>query len=337
VNPAQRKTRSGSRTRTLLKTAVTVALCALIIWKGDWRTIWHILRQADPWMLGAVFAGMLLGVSISAFKWRLILSVHGLRFGFNRLQAYYFTSVFFNNFLPSNIGGDVYRIYQTARGQASRAPAVVAVLTERLTGIWALVALAAAGGAVIYVRGPFQPRWLLPCILAFSAIALAPLVFLAVSQRAHSWLMAAGWFPGRLKSVLALSEDYRRHPGKSLQIIAISFGFHLFTLSWMLLLSYAAGDPSSLTRLVMGAAISNLAALIPVSLNGIGLFDGSFIYVMGDLGMSFDAALMMMLVIRALLVPLSLIGGLFYLKDKKTVDMQKLRTDTDETGEAASG
>ncbi len=333
MNQAQRKTRLGSRTRTLLKTGVTLALCALIVWKGDWRTIWQTLRQANPWMLGAVFTGMLLGVSISTFKWRLILSVHGLYFGFNRLQAYYFTSVFFNNFLPSNIGGDVYRIYQTARGQNSRAPAVVAVLTERLTGIWALVALAAVGGVVIRVQGNFQPPWLLPCILVFSAVALAPVLLLAVSERAASWLMATGWFPVKLKKVLALSEDYRRQPGKTLQIIAISFGFHLFTLSWMLLLSHAAGDPSDLMRLVLGAAISNLAALIPVSLNGIGLFDGSFIYVMGDLGMSFDAALMMMLVIRALLIPLSLIGGAFYLKDKKSVDMQKLRSGAEEARE----
>jgi uncharacterized membrane protein YbhN (UPF0104 family) len=322
--------------KTALKALVTVALCVLIVWKGDWSSIWQTLRTANPLLMAVVFIGMLLGVSISAFKWRLILSVHGLHFGFNRLQRYYFTSVFFNNFLPSNIGGDVYRIYQTARHQQSRAPAVVAVLTERLTGIWALVALAAVGGALVQAEGAFKPPWLLPVVLVFGAIAMCPLLFLAVWAPATAWMMEARWCPAKLKKVLALSGDYRQQPAKTLQIIGISFAFHLFTLSWMLVLSYAAGGMSSLPRLVLGAAISNLAALVPVSLNGIGLFDGSFIYVMGDLGMSFDAALMMMLVIRALLIPLSLIGGLFYLKERKTVDLEKLRSGKDGPDEASS-
>lgn len=327
----------SGRAKTILKGLVTATLCTLIIWQGDWRAIWDTLRRANPLMISAVFVGMLLGVTISTYKWRLILSVHGLHFGFNRLQGYYFTSVFFNNFLPSNIGGDVYRIYQTARNHPSRAAAVVAVLTERLTGIWALVALAAMGEAIVHAQGDFHPPWLFPVTLVFGAVALSPILFMTVSGRAQSWLLAARWFPAKLKKVLALSADYRRQPAKTLQVIAISFGFHLFTLSWMLILSYAAGDPSGLARLVLGAAISNLAALIPVSLNGIGLFDGSFIYVMGDMGMTFDAALMMMLVIRALLIPLSLVGGIFYLKEKKTLDLEKLRSGADNTGEASTG
>lgn len=317
-----------------LKVLVTTVLCGVIVWQGDWIGIWATLRQANPLMLAAVFAGMLLGVSISAVKWRLILSIHGLYFGFNRLQRYYFTSVFFNNFLPSNIGGDVYRIYQTARHQPNRAAAVVAVLTERLTGIWALVALAAVGGGVVYADGSFAPGWLLPITLVFSAIAMLPFLFLTVSTRAVSWFLQVKWFPGRLKKVLALSGDYRRKPVKILLIIGISFGFHLFTLSWMLVLSCAVGGSTNLPRLVLGTAIGNLAALIPVSLNGIGLLDGSFIYVMGDLGMQFDAALMMMLLIRALLIPLSLIGGLFYLKERKTVNLDEIRSGEESRDEA---
>ena len=318
------------RGKVVFKALVTAALCALIVWHGDWTSIWTTLKNTNPLLLAAVFTGMLLGVSISAYKWQLILSIHGLHFGFDRLHRYYFTSVFFNNFLPSNIGGDVYRIYQTIRHQPNRAGAVVAVLTERLTGIWALVALAAIGGALVYAKGSFTPAWLPPVILVFTAIAILPPLLLTISTRAISWCLGVKWFPRKLKKVLALSGDYRHHPAKTVQVIAISFGFHLFTLCWMLILSLAVGGPSSLPRLVLGTAIGNLAALIPVSLNGIGLLDGSFIYVMGDLGMPFDTALMMMLLIRGLLIPLSFIGGLFYLRERKTINLNELRSGKEE-------
>ena len=309
----------------LVKVFITLSLCGVIIWQGDWNKIWTAFRNANPFLIAVVFTGMLGGVAISAYKWQVVLSVHGIHYAFRQLQRYYYTSVFFNNFLPSNIGGDVYRIFQTMRSQPNRAGAVVAVVTERLTGIWALIALGALGGMWVYFSDPLHPVWILPALSVFSAVTLTPLVLLIFSRRVTAWCLAQPRFPQKLKNVLRLSEDYRRHYLKTLRIIGISFGFHLFTLTWMLLLAYIVGGQSSMSRLVLGFAICNLAALLPLSLNGIGLFDGSFIYIMVDLGMSFDAALMMMLVLRALLIPLSLIGGLFYLRDRRTISVDDLR------------
>ncbi len=310
---------------TLVKTLITIILCSIIVWQGDWNKIWEIFRNSNPFLIAVVFIGMLGGVAISAYKWQVVLSIHGIHYAFIQLQRYYYTSVFFNNFLPSNIGGDVYRIFQTVRCQPNRAGAVAAVITERLTGIWALIALGAVGGMLVYFSDPLHPVWILPVLSVFSAMTLTPLVLLIFSGRVLTWCLALPVFPQKLKKVLLLSEDYRRHSLNTLRIIGISFGFQLFTLTWMLLLAYTVGGHSSMHRLVLGFALCNLAALLPLSLNGIGLFDGSFIYVMADLGMSFDAALMMMLVIRVLLIPLSLIGGLFYLQDRRTVSADDLR------------
>lgn len=308
---------SSGRGLKVLKTLITVGLCSLLIWQGDWPKIWNAITNANPFWIGVVFGGMLIGVAISAYKWQVLLSIHGIHYAFGRLQRFYYTSTFFNNFLPSNIGGDVYRLFQTIRNQPNRAGAVAAILTERLSGIWALIVLGLIGGAWVYHSDSHHPAWMLPVLGVFALIAVAPPLILLISGRTVAWFMKQKWFPRKLHNILAVSGDYRRNFFKTLQIVFISFGFHLFTLSWMLALAYALGESSSLPRIVMGVAISNLAALLPISINGIGLLDGSFIYVMADLGMDFDAALMMMLVIRALLVVLSLIGGWFYLQDRK--------------------
>ena len=56
--------------------------------------------------------------------------------------------MFFNNFLPSNIGGDVIRIGDTAARPASKTLATTVVLVDRIIGLMALVLVAAVGATL---------------------------------------------------------------------------------------------------------------------------------------------------------------------------------------------
>jgi len=100
-------------------------------------------------MLGALII-MLLSVSISAYKWQMMLKLHGVHFSFSKLHRYYFTAVFFNNFLPTSIGGDGYRIYKTFGNPRSTSSSVIAVVMERLTGIIALLAIGYFCSFIVY-------------------------------------------------------------------------------------------------------------------------------------------------------------------------------------------
>lgn len=312
----------------LFKGGVTLALCAVLLIQADWDHVADALLSARPILVGAVFIGMVLGVCISAVKWRLLLTIHGQFFPLPTLTRYYFTSVFFNNFLPSTIGGDVYRVYKTMHRKKGRARALAAVLTERLTGIWALLALGLAGGIYEYCGVQAPPQWLAPAIIIFGFATVLPVVLLPVSQKAATWCTGVTWMPEKIKKLLLLADDYRGRPKKIAQVMVLSFLFHLFTLGWMFLLTRAVGAPVSFAALTLGTAGSNLAAMLPLSINGIGLWDGSFIYLMSAQGMSYNAALAMMLAIRTLLVPLSLIGGIFYLSDRKDSPLQALQDES---------
>ena len=136
----------------LLKLLITIGLCAVIFWKVDWRGTWNALQHTNLLILIVVFAGMILNVFISTLKWKILLSIHWIRFELSQLYKYYFTASFFNNFLPSTIGGDGYRIYKTFRNPASKAGAVTSVLVERVTGILALIFIGFIGGIVSYLQ-----------------------------------------------------------------------------------------------------------------------------------------------------------------------------------------
>ncbi len=305
-----------SRWFFFLKVGVSCVLITLILVQCNWGLTWQTIRKANLFFLVLVFVCMVGGVVISAVKWQVLLSIHGAHAPLSTLNRYYFIAVFFNNFLPSSIGGDGYRIYKTAADCGAKTPAVLAVLVERISGLWALLALGFIGGLF---SGPLSSR--LPffqLIMWFlgSGLVLSGIVFLVLFI-ASGRLAERGYSPGRLLTPFGWILDYRRHPWKTIQVILLSFTFQLYVLLWMLLLSRAVGGHISIFQLAVAVMISNIAAMIPISLNGLGLMDGSFIYIAGLLGMRYEHGVMMMIVIRVFMVFLSLIGAVFYLRIKR--------------------
>src|SRR5262249_60892714 len=80
------------------------------------------------------------------------------------LLGSFLVASFFNNFLPSNIGGDVIPISDTARAARSRTLAATVVLMDRVLGLMALIFVAAVGastaGAGEPAALPIWPVWL---------------------------------------------------------------------------------------------------------------------------------------------------------------------------------
>lgn len=286
-----------------------------IFYQCDWQLALHTVKTIEPFFLVFVFMCMVGGVIISAYKWQVLLSVHNIQLPLAILNRYYFIAVFLNNFLPSSIGGDGFRIYKTAKDSASKGHAVVAVLIERLSGVWVLIFLGFLGGICMKATLPGMPYfslmlWGIGSILLLSGGGV--IVLFALSDRYR----ASPQLPGWLGTLFSWVHDFRLHPGKSVQVVSISFVFQLYALSWMLLLARAVGAEISIFDLAVAMMISNMAAMLPVSLNGLGLMDGSFIYIVSLMGMEYEHGVMMMLIMRIFLVFLSLIGCYFYVRLK---------------------
>ena len=330
----QLENRAKSNTKqllfTIIKITVTALLVILIFRQADWKKVLYSLRHADLFLISIVLVCLFANVSISTLKWRILLKVHKITYSFKELQRYYFIAVFFNNFLPTNIGGDAFRIYKTLDNNRSKTGAILAVFVERLTGILALLILGLA--MFIYLEGknfagPFETRTI---IILIGIFILCGVVLIALYYLARKTLIKTGRLPWRLMLLVDHIRHYLNNPEKVVYIIVISFAFHLFTVFWMTLLIRALGPSFPPTFLIIVLAVSNLAAMLPISINGIGLMDGSFIYVASRLGMGYDQALMVMLFNRVLLILLSLVGAAYYIKDKSAItnmvpSLQKIR------------
>ena len=97
-----------------LKISVSLVLLVVLFWRIDIARLWAMARQASPVWLLAATATYGLSVLASTWRWRLLLEAQHVDVPARSLLGSFLVATFFNNFLPSNIGGDVIRITDSA-------------------------------------------------------------------------------------------------------------------------------------------------------------------------------------------------------------------------------
>jgi uncharacterized protein (TIRG00374 family) len=308
-----------------LKVPVTVGLCIFILVNADWKNIGIAIQNAKIGLIVLVFAGMLLSNAVSALKWKIILSIHRIKCSVVKLTAYNLTGGFFNNFLPGMVGGDAYRIYKTMQTPDSKTGAVISVLNERIFGMMALLFLGFCGAIISFAMNGDEISKL---GIIFGGIGLL-ISFLFISffsnRRIRWWALEKQRVPRKIKRFVFHLGDYRLHKARFFKFILGSILFYFLLFLNRLILIYALGESCSIFSLALVIMISNVVAQLPISLNGIGLLDGSFIYLLTHFGVAYESAIMVMVLHRMLLIFVSFVGAILYYLDKDRRMSSKFR------------
>lgn len=145
------------------KIAVSAALLAFLFSKIDASRLWASARKASLLWLVAALAVQALNLIASTWRWQVLLHAQDVRLKKRTLLGSYLVATFFNNFLPSNVGGDVIRIRDTAVATQSKTLATTVVLVDRALGLMALVLISAVGAtAAASLYGSGASRFGLP-------------------------------------------------------------------------------------------------------------------------------------------------------------------------------
>src|SRR5437763_6823654 len=158
--------RSSARHYVLLavKIAVSIILLTILFSKIDVGQLWRGVRSASFVWLAVALALYSVNILASVWRWHLLLHAQSVFIQRRRLLSSFLVANFFNNFLPSNVGGDVIRISDSAKYTKSKTIATLVVLMDRGLGVLALVlvaAIAATAAVSIHpVAAPIWPIWL---------------------------------------------------------------------------------------------------------------------------------------------------------------------------------
>src|SRR5215212_9073918 len=149
IDDSPRPSRARSLALSAVKAIVSVGLLWVLFSRVDVGRLWSVARQASISWLAAALALYFLMVLASVVRWGVLLRAQHVRLPYSFLTQSFLVATFFNNFLPSNIGGDVVRITDTARAAGSKTLATTVVLIDRGIGLLGLALMAATGASLM--------------------------------------------------------------------------------------------------------------------------------------------------------------------------------------------
>ena len=296
--------------------AVTGLCTAYLVWKIDLSQTLHILAHANlGYFLGAV-AIMIGTVWPMAWRWQQLLDVRGIHERLSWLTRAYFVAYTAGQLLPTAVGGDAVRIYETARRHPGEGgPVAGSVLLERALGGAATLALAAVGfalalghydvGAYLWIEGFFVLGTLVLAVALFSRRArplLAKTVPLLRLFRVERPIRAA--YEG--------IHAYRDHPQLLVGVFTLTLAVQTIRVLAIWLAGRAVGvDLSPRPYYVMGPLLF-LVLLLPISVNGIAVRESFFVSFLGKLNVSADEAFAAGFVFFLVTIALALPGVAIY-------------------------
>jgi hypothetical protein len=229
-------------------------------------------------------------------------------------------SLFFNNFLPSNVGGDVVRIADTAPAAGSKTLATTVILVDRGLGLTALLLVAAVGAFAASVAGVDVPgaRWVW---MASGAVLIVAVPVIAMPDLVRRLLAPIHWLerPWLVERADRLEQAvlrFRKAPGALAGAFGGAVAVQVIIVAFYLLTAQGLAVPLPLLLGAVLIPVSLVAQMAPISINGFGVREAVFAFFFRRFGLPPDAAVALSLVSTGLVMGLSLVGGLMFVKRK---------------------
>ena len=273
---------------------VSSAAVAYILLKIDLGKTAHIIGSASvPWLL---LSALLTVVTVPpmAWRWQQLLGARGIRENVGWLTRAYFVSYAVGQVLPTSIGGDASRIFETARRHPGQmTPVTGSVLLERSLGGAVTLLLAGVGLLLAIGRYPIGPYLWIELVFVI-ATAGAGVVFFSrsVRRRLAFGVPLARRFKveGLLRAVYDGIHGYREHVGTLAVVSTVTLAMQLTRVFAIYASARAVGiDLSPLPYVVLGPLLF-LVMLVPFTVNGLGVREAFFVSFLGKLGVGADPA-----------------------------------------------
>lgn len=245
------KARTGRILKTFLKISISLVALIFVFSKIEINTVLRVFKNSDIFLLILALISFILSKWIAAYRLNIFFAgIEVVITGIQNLRLY-LLGMFYNLFLPGGIGGDGYKIYILHKRTEVRTGKIFwAVLTDRLSGVFALFSLAILLGYFIELNTDFNYKYIL-----WIAIPVGAIIFYLVIRKFASYLTAY------LTKTSILSVFVQ-----SLQLLS---AFLIFR---------ALGGVDSESEYLFIFLISSIVAMFPVSIGGVGLRELTFLY-----------------------------------------------------------
>jgi len=305
--------------RLAARITVTLALLAFVLWKIDVRALAASVSGLSwPWVL-AVFAVVYAAIIVSTWKWGAILSRRGLPAPFGPLLRFYMIGQFFNNVLPTTIGGDVVRAWEHSKTSGDVPGSAGSVVSERL------IAGVAQGVATVFALAfvRVSPE-MLALALGFLVMDLVFAGLFAVPRVAEglSRSVLGARFGGTHDIVVETVREVRqtlRDPWVLVRVGLLSLLFQVCVAGVNYCIFHAMGVPVTLAQCLVFTPMIFTVTPLPISIAGFGVREASYVFFFGQIGVAAPAAVAASFLFFAIVAVASLPGAPLFAVSKGRV------------------
>jgi glycosyltransferase 2 family protein len=302
---------------TVAKLVLSLGLLAFVLRGTSPQAMWAMLRRVQPLWLAAAFAANVVVMAVSIWRWRILLAAQHVVVPTRTLSESYWVALFFNNFLPSNIGGDVVRIADTSQVAGSKTLATTVILVDRVLGAFALLTVGAVGAAAARAFGVDIPGtgWLeiaalaalAVCIPLFVAPRLLDTLLRPVHATGHPWVVE------RLEMLTEALRRFRSQPSSLIGALAGAVVVQLVIVVFYALTARSLSIPLPVMMAGVLVPVALVVQMAPVSINGFGVREAVFSFFFVRFGFGVEAGVAVSLLGTALIMLYSLGGGALFL------------------------
>lgn len=292
--------------KLLLKTVVTLGIFVLLYFYVDTKLVLEEIAKSDKLLILLAIVLQFLSTLVAAFRWNLIMKILGFKESFYFYFRSYFKGSFFNQLLPSNIGGDAIRILDLRGAGYGVKESFFGILIDRVFGILALLFVGLIAG--FYAKA-LIPEGLYETINYIFIAGILGVLFITLIHRSGVFkrFRFLGFFLDMSKSFYTIFRETRNFIKQFFYSILV----HIFSIFSIFAIANAVGIDKEAVLFLTLIPIVILLMAIPLSLAGWGIREGAMVGLFTLVGVQKELILSVSL-IYGFVVIITIIPGFFY-------------------------
>jgi len=292
-----------------LKLLVGIILLVFLFLKVDLQEFISAFKDVNIFFLFLALISTFLGYVISSYKWKIALLSQAIKIRYTKLIESYAVSMFFGNFLPTSYGGDIVRVYDTAKISKKKVKSLSAVLFDRLVGFFVLLLIGLIASFFLIEFLSFSPLILGGMVILLSFFFLSKYKIEEVRFFKKILKFDKKNIIKRLReSIFA----YKKYPKYIFLIFIFSLLLQLNVIIFNYFIALGIGLNLPLKYFFFLIPLVNIISILPFSINGLGVREFAYVYLFSLVDIPIHTALFMSLTVFFIRIVSSLPGGIVY-------------------------
>ncbi len=317
---------------TIIKSIIAIVLLSIVA-----NSLYHSLRGEKlvdaiykidiniGWLVLSVlatFVSLLLG----CFQWKFLLKYQGVEIPYRKVFSLFFVGLFFNNFMPGNVGGDVKKVYDMKKYTEHLSSSFTATFFDRLIGLFAINFISLVAGLLFFYNDPDVGFLILPALWIF--LGIAAFMVALFSRRVGNFfemllrkirLDKIADVLSKIRSCFHLYRKVRLWSG----LLPLSILIQLLRISSKYFIALALGIAFPVSTFLFLVPFIDIVTAIPISIGGHGVREIAATKVYGSVGISELHGIIIQELAYISLAVLSLLGAYYFVMHKYEAASEK--------------